>query len=1344
MCKQSCLINRIFSCLLILSLVFSTVNTANKKIVKAAETEDYIEISNISELYAIRNNLEGKYILTKDIDLSEATAPGGELDVGNGWVPIDGFRGTLDGNGHYIKGLTMYGEVNQDYVGLFGNAYSPSSNFTVCNLGLVDVNINITMPKEKTYQSSDWYVGGIVGNGKGAKISSCFVTGNITIQSESSDGCVGGLAGTEVYLKECYNAANVNVYKEDGKTYRDLYVGGLCGISIYGSDTMLYNCGTINGGSGGAIAGGNGTGGHDDSGNNFYLQGTGMGQSATPHTETQMKNKNYFSKWDFMDVWEIDACSNYSYPQLRTCMQKRVKKMEIVNMPSKLEYEQGDEIDFSDGTVKLEYEDGYDVTIYITEDMIKNTYDTFLLGKQQIGIYKGLANTAIEITVNEIPVKEIKLNAKSITLKKGYSTQINATVLPERATYQEVSWSSADETIASVDQTGKVTGKGKGTTTITATAQNGVSVSCRVEVTIPCVSLRVESEDIEIEKGGSYVPNYTLSPLDCTDHVSWKSEDEDVLHIDNDGNWLGIQGGKTAVIGTADSGVTAICNVTVLQDLSEFSVLNIEDKTYTGNLITQDIKVTDGTKTLVENTDYKVRYNANVKVGEASITITGVKPYQGEITRKFNIVPPEEDPTTPVHDLKLDKEKIQIKKGYKEKLSATVLPAEATDKTISWSSQDETVATVDAAGNVTGKGSGTTTITASSKEGVSATCQVTVTVPSLTISLDSYDVTIGKGDAYSPNYKMSPLDSTDTVMWKSSDENIVHIDDEGNWIGISGGKATIKGTTDSGVTTICNVTVVQKLSDFSVQNIEDKTYTGKLITQNIVVTDGTKTLVENTDYKVKYTANLNVGEATITITGEKLYRGEIVKKFNIVPPEEEPTIPVYDLKMDKEKIQVKKGYKEQLSVTVLPAEATDKTILWSSQDETVATVDAAGNVTGKRSGTTTITASSKEGVTATCQVTVIIPCLTFFLDSYDITIERGDVYKPICRISPLDFTDTIVWESSDESIVHIDDEGNWIGISGGTVTVNGRTESGQKVSCKVTVRIPCVHIQLDSSELTLNKGESYKPVFQTTPVDTTDHITWSSSDEKVLHIDSEGNWIGKSGGTATVLAKTEDGIGAECKVTVLQNIAEFDVLCVEDKEYTGDVILQDVKVTDGNKTLVKDTDYTVTYSSNIHVGEALITITGKRPYLGSVEKKFFIKSNNKETESNKPNETNKVEVSLETNKDAAVNPTNPEKTQTNKVKLSKGQITSIKASKKKLTICWKKVENAVGYQLQVAKDKKFTKGKKNYYLNSATLKKVFKGARKTNYYVRVRAYAYDTEGQTFNGSYSSTKKKKTK
>lgn len=64
--------------------------------------------------------------------------------------------------------------------------------------------------------------------------------------------------------------------------------------------------------------------------------------------------------------------------------------------------------------------------------------------------------------------------------------------------------------------------------------------------------------------------------------------------------------------------------------------------------------------------------------------------------------------------------------------------------------------------------------------------------------------------------------------------------------------------------------------------------------------------------------------------------------------------------------------------------------------------------------------------------------------------------------------------------------------------------------------------------------------------------------------------------------------------------------------------------------------------------------------------------------------------------------------------------------------------------MQIARNKKFTKGRKKYYVTANTLKKVFKGAKKKTYYVRVRAYAYDTEGQTFNGAFSSIKKKKTK
>ena len=105
---------------------------------ESAIPEGYTPIYDAADLYAIRNNLEGNYIMMADIDLSEATAPGGELDTGNGWNPIQRFTGTLDGNGHYIKGLTIYGDPKTYNVGLFDGL---NSNPKICNLGMVDVNI---------------------------------------------------------------------------------------------------------------------------------------------------------------------------------------------------------------------------------------------------------------------------------------------------------------------------------------------------------------------------------------------------------------------------------------------------------------------------------------------------------------------------------------------------------------------------------------------------------------------------------------------------------------------------------------------------------------------------------------------------------------------------------------------------------------------------------------------------------------------------------------------------------------------------------------------------------------------------------------------------------------------------------------------------------------------------------------------------------------------------------------------------------------------------------------------------------------------------------------------------
>ena len=87
--------------------------TARKTITVAVIPEGYTPIHDIADLYAIRNNRSGNYILMNDIDMS-STAQGGDYDCGTGWDSIEEFRGTLDGNGYRIVGMQIFGEPAAD------------------------------------------------------------------------------------------------------------------------------------------------------------------------------------------------------------------------------------------------------------------------------------------------------------------------------------------------------------------------------------------------------------------------------------------------------------------------------------------------------------------------------------------------------------------------------------------------------------------------------------------------------------------------------------------------------------------------------------------------------------------------------------------------------------------------------------------------------------------------------------------------------------------------------------------------------------------------------------------------------------------------------------------------------------------------------------------------------------------------------------------------------------------------------------------------------------------------------------------------------------------------------
>ena len=211
--------------------------------------EGYTGIYDIEDLYLIRYNLEGNYILMADIDMTEATAEGGEWDSGSGWAPIGEtssapFKGIFDGNGHKITGMRIKNS-SVTYVGLFGYI----NGGTVKNLRMVNSDIqdssvhyagtiagfaynttieNIAVDNLKMNVIRDTFggehcFGGIVGyltgssSGGGSMISKSYVSGTIT--ATGSFNYVGGIVGggaTNLYAKitDCYNVAKITAIGE--------------------------------------------------------------------------------------------------------------------------------------------------------------------------------------------------------------------------------------------------------------------------------------------------------------------------------------------------------------------------------------------------------------------------------------------------------------------------------------------------------------------------------------------------------------------------------------------------------------------------------------------------------------------------------------------------------------------------------------------------------------------------------------------------------------------------------------------------------------------------------------------------------------------------------------------------------------------------------------------------------------------------------------------------------------------------------------------------------------------------------------------------------------------------
>ena len=482
----------------------------------------------------------------------------------------------------------------------------------------------------------------------------------------------------------------------------------------------------------------------------------------------------------------------------------------------------------------------------------------------------------------------------------------------------------------------------------------------------------------------------------------------------------------------------------------------------------------------------------------------------------------------------LDKTSVEVLIGQTVHLSATVLPEATTDKTIRWSSSDDSVAMVDE-GTVTAHKVGQATIkaTCGNKE---ASCVVNV-LPIMVeeISFNKTSVSLKAGETVTLTATVKPDDATDkTVTWSTSDASVATVND-GVVTAKKVGTATITAKAGDKSAT-CEITVVATpVTSVTLNKTSASVKAGETVTLTATVKpdDATdKTVTWSTSDASVATVNdgvvtaKKVGTATITAkAGDKSATCEIT----VV------STPVTAVTLNKTSVSLKAGETVTLTATVKPDDATDKTVTWGSSDESVAKVEN-GIVTAIGKGLSTITAKAGD-TSAMCMVTVSVPVENVTLNKTELVLQKGQEEVLVALVSPDDATDkTINWSSSNVSVVRVDQNGAVAAEGAGTavITASAGTKSA---TCTITVTIPVESISLNMTKRTIKVNETVLLKAEINPSDaTTKSIQWSSSDVSIVSVGSNGMVKGLKEGVATITASA-DGKSTSCTITVLRSTA---------------------------------------------------------------------------------------------------------------------------------------------------------------------------------------------------------------
>lgn len=622
-----------------------------------------------------------------------------------------------------------------------------------------------------------------------------------------------------------------------------------------------------------------------------------------------------------------------------------------------------------------------------------------------------------------------------------------------------------------------------------------------------------------------------------------------------------------------------VCEFTIYsKQMDSLTYVGIERRNqtyeYTGETIMPDVQVKFGDYTLVEGTDYTVRRTSAKEIGETgSLYFTGAGNYTGVCYITFTIVSGKTDlRSAAVSGISaMTYTGSQLKPDVTVTYNGTTL-TKNTDYTVSYG---QNINAGTDAGTVTITGKGTYYGTITKKFTINR-----ASISGSTVTLDSSSCTYDRA-AHTPKVTSVVLGKKTLTAGTDYTVSTVTATNAGSYTVTVTGAGNYTGTAKAGYTIS-----KKNISELSIADIPDQPYTGLPVTPAVTVKHGTYTLVQGTDYTMGYGSNTDAGRATAYVYGTGNYTGSNSRLFTICGTSIKNAV----VTLDSSKVT----YDRKSHTPVVKSVTLGGVTLKEGTDYKVT------GVTATDAGTYTVTVSGIRNYMDQATASFVIEPRNISevsIANLQPVTYTGSEIKPAISATYLGAalvagTDYDVAYSNNKNAgtasAVIKCKGNFTGTKNLNFTINKQNISAAAVTLAETsvtydrtAHTPAVK-SVTLGGVTLKAGTDYT-------VSGTSAVTNAGSYNVV--ITGAGNYTGTKNAVYTIAKR---------------NISDLTITGINNVEYTGSPIVPEPVVKFGDYTLVKGTEYTVSYSNNTNAGTATVYINASGNYTGNKSVQFTI------------------------------------------------------------------------------------------------------------------------------------------